>query len=65
MKQEVNEAADRLKAVIAPFVESSKIMAINMADQVIFKLNTNISQHKSFDFAYYTKTYKIPFQPSF
>jgi hypothetical protein len=34
LRLQVNQAADRLKAVIAPFVESSKTMAINMADQV-------------------------------
>ena len=43
LKKEVNQAADRLKAVIAPFVESSKLMAINMSDQVghilLFKFN--------------------------
>jgi len=33
LRGEVNVAADRLKSVIAPFVESSKVMAINMADQ--------------------------------
>ena len=34
LRGEVNVAADRLKSVIAPFVESSKVMAINMGDQV-------------------------------
>jgi hypothetical protein len=34
LRLQVNQAADRLKAVIAPFVENSKTMAINMADQV-------------------------------
>ena len=29
----MNQAADKLKAVIAPFVESSKTMAINISDQ--------------------------------
>merc|ERR1719295_1684723 len=33
LKKEVNQAADRLKSVIAPFVESSKLMAINVSDQ--------------------------------
>ena len=31
---QVNQAADKLKSVIAPFVESSKTMAINISDQV-------------------------------
>ena len=35
LKREVNEAADKLKSVIAPFVESSKVMAINISDQVL------------------------------
>ena len=30
---QVNQAADKLKSVIAPFVESSKAMAINISDQ--------------------------------
>ena len=30
----MNQAADKLKSVIAPFVESSKTMAINISDQV-------------------------------
>jgi vinculin len=30
---QVNQAADKLKSVIAPFVESSKTMAINISDQ--------------------------------
>jgi len=33
LKKQVNQAADRLKSVIAPFVESSKAMAINISDQ--------------------------------
>jgi len=32
LKKQVNLAADKLKAVIAPFVESSKSVAINMSD---------------------------------
>ena len=32
--RQVNQAADKLKSVIAPFVESSKTMAINISDQV-------------------------------
>jgi hypothetical protein len=42
LRLQVNQAADRLKAVIAPFVESSKTMAINMADQVynIFRISS-------------------------
>ena len=31
----MNQAADKLKSVIAPFVESSKTIAINISDQVI------------------------------
>jgi len=33
LKKQVNQAADKLKSVIAPFVESSKTMAINISDQ--------------------------------
>jgi len=33
LKKQVNQAADKLKSVIAPFVESSKAMAINISDQ--------------------------------
>merc|ERR1712130_975112 len=33
LKKQVNQAADKLKSVIAPFVESSKSMAINISDQ--------------------------------
>jgi len=32
LKKQVNQAADKLKSVIAPFVESSKAMAINISD---------------------------------
>ena len=34
LDSQVNQAADKLKSVIAPFVESSKTMAINISDQV-------------------------------
>ena len=34
LKKEVNQVAEKLKSVIAPFVESSKLMAINVSDQV-------------------------------
>jgi len=32
LKKQVNQAGDKLKSVIAPFVESSKTMAINISD---------------------------------
>ena len=35
----MNQAADKLKSVIAPFVESSKTMAINISDQVSLVLS--------------------------
>ena len=31
---EVNQSAEALKAVIAPFVETSRLMAVNVSDQV-------------------------------
>lgn len=37
LKKQVNQSADRLKLVIAPFVENSKTMAINISDQGHYK----------------------------
>ena len=34
LKKQINQSENRLKMVIAPFVESSKSMAINISDQV-------------------------------
>ena len=39
LDSQVNQAADKLKSVIAPFVESSKTMAINISDQVTLVLS--------------------------
>jgi len=33
LKREVNQAAEKLKSVIAPFVDTSRVMAINISDQ--------------------------------
>jgi len=48
LRREVNQAADKLKSVIAPFVESSKVMAINIADQGEYsrwqQCSTNLQQ---------------------
>ena len=47
----MNQAADKLKSVIAPFVESSKTMAINISDQVslvlsdLFQLTFHLHVH--------------------
>ena len=37
LKKQVNQSADKLKLVIAPFVESSKTMAISISDQGHYK----------------------------
>eukprot|EP00092_Neocalanus_flemingeri_P039320 GFUD01042810.1.p1 GENE.GFUD01042810.1~~GFUD01042810.1.p1 ORF type:complete len:853 (+),score=245.06 GFUD01042810.1:140-2698(+) len=48
LKKQVNQSADKLKMVIAPFVESSKTMAINISDQGHYKrwrgASTNLLQ---------------------
>ena len=41
---QVNQAADKLKSVIAPFVESSKTMAINISDQVMMLIQRMITK---------------------
>ena len=41
---QVNQAADKLKSVIAPFVESSKTMAINISDQVMMLMQRMVTK---------------------
>ena len=53
---QVNQAADKLKSVIAPFVESSKTMAINISDQVTLVLSD------LFPLAFHLITHNSPFR---
>ena len=43
LKKQINQSENKLKMVIAPFVESSKTMAINISDQVgMMRRNTRL-----------------------